>query len=409
MPGAPPPLVKTEVAEPEEEAADFGGDEEAKPEGAPTRAMPDYGDLVDDDELAVVQGGIKETKEEQGEKGEGAPPRKDAIYVAGVQRLTRNHLAEVFESKDLPVFKWVEWISDNAVLCGFEKVADVAIALRGCEAGFHDVVADDRPGPGLWRAQRFMLDFRQATQADRPAADWKKMHRGGKQVREYRFWEAMKDSDQWILGDGDGAQGMKRALPSGEDAIAAADFDDDSQRRKRLRTGGRPEAEDEDIDLLNRMAAQDRVTLTKEEKGESASLPTTNDGPLVNVKAEDEDSRQSRKKADDNWWGADGGDWWGTDSWGGGGGGAWGDDWGAWGRGRPSRRDSRSDGQGQGGERRQRDDAAAEGGKSRETENFVLDMDDAEKAKRSRRADRFKTPAPEALAASAPVPAKQEA
>lgn len=400
MPGYTAPIVKTEVAEVEEEAADYGAPEEetGKPEGAPTRAMPDYGDLLDDDEPSLVQGGVKASKEEDGQNGEASPPRKEAIYIAGVQRLTRTHLAEIFQSKDLPVFKWIEWLDDERCLCVFDQAANAAIALRGCLAGFQDI-SDDRPGPGLWRAQRCMLDFREATQGDRPAEDFKRQHRGGKQVREYRFWECMKDMDKFILGDEDEpAQGVKRSAPSGEDAIAAADWDDDRQRRKRLRRGLRPsEQEEEDIDLLNRMAQQDQNILTKEEAGESTSLPTTNAGPVAEVDADDDD-RAPREKGSADWWGAEGDQWSGekNDLWGswggGGGGGAW--DSNDWSRApRRRRQDDWGRNQGQRGDQRPRNNQPAGGAaksKSSVAGDFSVPMDEAEKDKRSRRGDRFK-------------------
>lgn len=283
MPGYSAPIVKAEAAE---EEVDYGA-----PEGPPLRAMADYGDLVDD-ENPVSGGGAKDTKEEDGPKGALGPPRRDAIHVSGVQRLTRTHLAEVFDSKKLPQFRWVEWLEDDQVLCVFDTPEDAAVALRSCEAGFGDIAVEDvRPGPGLWRAQRYMLDFRMATQEDRPDPEFKKKHRGGQQVREYRFWEAMKDADKNILGE-DEVQGLKRAAPSGEDAFAAADWDDDAQRRKRLRHGAHPGDDDEeegDIDLLSRMAQQDKLILTKEEDGKSTSLPKVNDEPLANVTFDDKD------------------------------------------------------------------------------------------------------------------------
>lgn len=59
-------------------------------------------------------------------------------------------------------------------------------AIDGFEQG------RDKPGPGLWRAIRGMMDFRQATVLDVPSANFKKQHRAGRQVRDYRFWEAAK-------------------------------------------------------------------------------------------------------------------------------------------------------------------------------------------------------------------------
>ncbi|OLP77909.1 hypothetical protein AK812_SmicGene41977 [Symbiodinium microadriaticum] len=78
-----------------------------------------------------------------------------------------------------------------------DEMAAATIALAGCLRGFEE--GSDRPGPGLWRAVRGMLDFRQAAATDVPGPNFKKWHRAGRQVRDYRFWEAAKDIDRNIL------------------------------------------------------------------------------------------------------------------------------------------------------------------------------------------------------------------
>lgn len=291
-----------------EEEVDFGGEQEADPGPPPRRAAPDYGDLEDDD--AATRGGPGEpAKVEQGAAEKGAPgePRKEAILISGVQRLTRTHVAQLFEAKSLPVFKFVEWISDDQVIAIYDDEEKAATALRGVEAGFGDVTMDaDGPGPGLWRAQRCMLDFRMATEDDAPSSEWKKKHRGGKQVREFRFWESMKDMSKNVLED----RGEKRAVPSGEDALAAADWDDDRQRRKRLRTGDVADEDEEEIDLLRKMADQDRSIMPKREAEDASTAPNpVYDMPLVASEVGQEliagsgQHKQGRWNEDFNGWG----------------------------------------------------------------------------------------------------------
>mmetsp|Transcript_51256 Transcript_51256/g.166185 ORF Transcript_51256/g.166185 Transcript_51256/m.166185 type:complete len:399 (+) Transcript_51256:115-1311(+) len=396
------PVVKAEAGE---EEPDFGGPEEdaaeAKPKievGGPQRAMPDYGDLVDDDGPAPSS-----TKEELGASARNAPQRKEGILVRGVARLTRTHLAELFEVKRLPVFKWVEWIADDQAICVWEDPRDAATAFKGAATGFGDTGDLESPGPGLWRAQRCMMDFRMATEDDKPTEDFKKKHRGGKQVREFRFWECMKDMSSNILGEQE-MQGMKRPLvPSGEDTFAAADFDDDVSRRKRLRAGMRPGEDEEEIDLLQKMAELDRAILAKQElNDEGVPVSKVNDTSLVKHESYEEErqaksSDEGKRKAGSTTWGS----WQHDDRWGDdGNAGGQGDEREEWKKG-DGRKRRRADGDGGGGERKggrkgggKGDGGTGDGGgggrAAKAVEGFEVAADDDEQARRAKRADRFK-------------------
>lgn len=157
------------------------------------------------------------------------------------------------------------------------------------------------PGPGLWRGQRGMLDFREAMTADRAQPSFRKQHRGGRQVREFRFWAAIKDMDQQILANED-SKGQKRPVPSGEDAIAAAGWDDGddvwatpARKRRRTSTG----TDEEAIELLEEMAKQDKEILSKEE---DEGLPQASNEALVNVKFEDETWENDKWGNSHSWW-----------------------------------------------------------------------------------------------------------
>jgi len=379
----------------QEDEVDYGGD--AADAGPPSRAMPDYTDLVDDDVAEACS--ARQPKEEEAPSGQ---VRKEAILVSGVARLTRTHLAEVFESKRLPEVQSVEWIADDRATCVFASAKDAADAFTGCQEGFADTSADHaRPGPGLWRAQRFMLEFRMATQDDRPASDFKKQHRAGKFVREYRFWESVKDADKRTLGDLD----VEMAAPSGEDGLAAAVWDDDRQRRKRLRGGGAADEDDDDqgVDLLSAMAQQDKSILVKEEAGESRALPNVYDEPLAESRFGDEDELW-RHRVQELWRPGGRGqkrrnDWEDGDWWGNGGRGSkrqktwndrsWDGDRGSWNN--PQKR-QRTSADGRDGDRR---GGQVEGSKGAR-EGFTLETSAEEEAKRKRRANRFGSNALEA-------------
>lgn len=274
MPQDEPQAVVTEV----EETADFG-DEAAAPEAstrpapapaptpaqsAPQRALPDYGDLVDGDDEPESKPKIA-VKDEADPDAASAPKRPDAIYIKGCERLNRGHLAEIFEAKNLPEFVRVEWISDSEVIVVFSTDEDATTVFNSAIEGFRDVDDDGAPGPGLWRARRGMLDFRMATVADKADFGFKRLHRGGRQVRDFRMWTALTDMDKKILSQEDELnEQYKRPAP------ARDDLDDDGQpKSKRLKRG-----HDEGIDLLERMAHLDKKVLVKqEEKGELDPLP----------------------------------------------------------------------------------------------------------------------------------------
>lgn len=188
------------------------------------------------------------------------------MFMGGVNRLSRGHLAEIFASKSLPSFQRLDWIADDRVILVFSSAEDASAALAGCGSGFDDaaVKGEEKPGPGLWRAQRGMLEIRQATVADHPDLESKRQHRGGRQVREYRFWEAIKDVDRSILD----TKGTKRPAPSGEDALAAAipwdEIAEEAPARKRRRMAFGDDDE-EAPSLLEQMSQLDRQILAKKE------------------------------------------------------------------------------------------------------------------------------------------------
>eukprot|EP00933_Yihiella_yeosuensis_P028145 TRINITY_DN21954_c0_g1_i1.p1 TRINITY_DN21954_c0_g1~~TRINITY_DN21954_c0_g1_i1.p1 ORF type:complete len:516 (+),score=129.64 TRINITY_DN21954_c0_g1_i1:51-1550(+) len=286
------PIVKTENAEGEPDVPDYGDDNEesgaatsqAAPVAttpvskveAPARAMPDYTDLCDDDDTGPApEVGIAKKEEVDRAKGERRP---DAILVSGANRLQRGHLAEIFASKRLPSFHSLEWIADHEVICVFDTAEAAARSLAGALAGF-DQAGEDRPGPGLWRAQRGMLDFREATVADAPAADFKRQHRAGRQVRDYRFWEAAKEIDGGIMDAEEAKGNLKRAAPSGEDAIAAAVLARELEppAKKRRKSSAQPIApkgeEEEAPDILTQMAKQDKEIIGLKQEPEDQPHP----------------------------------------------------------------------------------------------------------------------------------------
>merc|ERR1712176_79633 len=180
-----------------------------------------------------------------------------------------NHLTEIFVSKRLPDFSSCDWLSDENVLCIFNNPQDAKKALTGCLKGFDDAETKDDvpPGPGLWRAQRSMLEFREATVDDKADPMNKRQHRAGRQVREFRFWGAITEQSKTILAGQEYETILKRLAPSGEDAMAAAEFDDfdDVPPAKKRRVGMANASEEEGIDLLEEMASLDKKILVKAE------------------------------------------------------------------------------------------------------------------------------------------------
>lgn len=260
-------------AEIDDAAADFG-DETAAPEtgdqatqaaAAPTRAMPDYGDVMDGGE-EDIKPNIK-VKDEPRSDPALAPKRPDAVLISGVQRLNRTHIADVFKSKQLPEFLRLDYIGDDQVIAVFSTDEEAAKVVKSAAEGFRDVADDGAPGPGLWRAMRGMMDFRQATIADEPPMGFKRQHRGGKQVREFRFWTAATDMGNKILAEEDELNEIrKRPAPERQEV------DDSGQpKAKRARTTKGAEA---GIDLLEKMMSADKnIFVKEEERGDLAPLP----------------------------------------------------------------------------------------------------------------------------------------
>jgi len=388
-----------EGAKAEDEVPDYGGPGADEPQDAPRgpiRAMPDYGDLVDDAESGSTaqRGPPKQEEGGQGRMATKPESRPTALHISGVQRLNRGHITEVFSSKKLPLFVRLDWLSDDQVICVFTDSATAATALAGARAGFTNVTlpGDAMPGPGLWRAQRCMLEFREATTADVPDPSNRRLHRAGRQVREYRFWEALKDQTKDCLNIEESRGGIKRLLPSGEDAIAAAEWDDFSTSRgnKRRRVGQVAAGSDEEpIDMLEQMANADKEILAKQEDVEAPVIPPASDMSLVNPKWDDEEDgrKESQKeKGDDEWWGDDWGQSWkgGNDSWwrGGGGGrrrgrGNWQEEWG-------------DDDAGAWNRKRRRGGGKAGGGKGQESDAQTYIPSEEEQAKRAKRSLRFR-------------------
>jgi len=358
-----------------DEKGDEQKDTKANTKSEPQREMPDYGDLVDGD----AAGAGVEVKDDVKAQPEG-DRRPQAIYISGVQRLTRTHLAEVFDSKSLPQFVRLEWIGDEEVVCIFKSAEDAAFALKSAQSGFGDTAVEDvRPGPGLWRAQRGMLDFRYATTGDRPGLGWKKQHRAGKQVREFRFWEAIKDMDRGILDKEDEALGIKR-IP------LFTELPPEKRRRVDPDAGGA-------IDLLEQMAAQDKGLLAKEDKKDNddeAPWPVEwEKAAEANAEIVDEGEKAWDENSD-AWWKGSWQDW-------GGRGGGWQ---------RDGRNNWNSDGKARGDSywsaepRKRRRGGAAEGRGGGGVLPEWGDVDDTERAKRSKRSERFQTPAKSGPAAT---------
>ncbi|CAE7692455.1 unnamed protein product [Symbiodinium sp. CCMP2592] len=131
-----------------------------------------------------------------------------------------------------------------------------------------------------------MLDFRQAAATDIPGPNFKKWHRAGRQVRDYRFWEAAKEIDGNIL-DSLEQKGTKRDAPTGEDAIAAAVYANElgeAPRKKRRKNKG-PVEEEEAPDLLQQMAQKDRELMALKEEVQPEDTPMEGaDGPGTEVR-----------------------------------------------------------------------------------------------------------------------------
>lgn len=268
MPGDEPPAVAAEG----DDAADFGEEAAAQettskpaPAAPPQRAMPDYGDIVDGDDAPEAKPEKVAVKDEEVDAAASAPKRPDAILIRGVQRLNRGHFTEMFEAKNLPELVRIDWVSDAEAVVLFDSEEDAGTVLKSALEGFRDVDVDEAPGPGLWRAQRGMLDFRMATIADKPEFGFKKLHRAGRQVKDFRMWSALTDIDKQILNKEDEIKEQYKRPAPGHD-----DLDDESQPKKKRRKTG----DDDAFDLLERMAQSDKQALVKqEETGDLDELP----------------------------------------------------------------------------------------------------------------------------------------
>lgn len=268
------PQAEAPAAAPEgDDVADFGDEAAAGDatgtQAPPQRAMPDYGDVVDGDDEKETKPEKIAVKDEGASDAASAPKRLDAILITGVERLNRTHIAEIFETKKLPEFVRVDWISDAQVIAVYATDEEAATVLRSAIQGFRDVEDDGAPGPGLWRARRGMLDFRQATIADQPEMGFRRVHRAGKQVREFRLFTAMTDMDKQILEREEAlAEQRKRPAPPRDD------LDESGQPRAKKARTRRDDDREGSIDLLERMAHVDkRILVKQEERGELDDLP----------------------------------------------------------------------------------------------------------------------------------------
>lgn len=278
------------------------------------RAMPDYGDIIDgDDDMQEDKPETKDTKEEPPSYTVGKPvmaqrsdkkwrratitevredglfqvkfdddegkaelrqdqlsqDMPDRIYIKGVERLTRNHIAEILGAMQLPSFKGIVWISDDECVVVFASPRKAAKALNGMKGDFRDLEDYTAPGPGIWRAQRGYLTTRLGRFSDQPEPGFKKKHRCGRQVRAFREWAAMEDermdADEEFDAPGGEWSHWYDAQQQGMDIDM--DFDqfeeeDDNQ-------------DDDGPDLLAQMAMQDKTLLgtskSEREKEESTS------------------------------------------------------------------------------------------------------------------------------------------
>lgn len=263
------------------------------------RAMPDYGDIIDgEDDMQEDKPETKDTKEEAPQLTVGKPvmaqhsdkkwrratitevrengsftvkfdddegkaelrqdqlsqDMPDRIYIKGIERLTRNHIAEILGAMQLPTFKGIIYISDDECVVVFTSPRKAGKALSGLKGGFRDLEDYSAPGPGIWRAQRGYLTFRLGRFTDVPEAGFKKKHRCGRQVRAFREWAAAEDErmevDEEFAAGGEWSHWYD-AQQQGMDIDM--DFDDFQEEGSA--------DEDEGPDLLSQMAMQDKSLL----------------------------------------------------------------------------------------------------------------------------------------------------
>lgn len=274
----------------EEDGADYDAEEGAKVEPA-EREAPDYGDLIDDSVDASVGA----------ESQELCKLRPGVLHVSGVQRLTRSHLQEVLKAAKMPVFNKLEWISDEEVLMMFTSPESAITVLMGVERGFAEITEDSAAGnPGLWRARRGMLEFRQANASHTPAPGFKRHHRAGRQTREFRDWAS--------------TQGQKR---SADDAWAEDDMERQPSKRARLDDVG-----NKGFELLEQMAKQDQLILTKEEPLQDDFWADTEgrdsdfvQGTFHPPQEPHRDDGREDERGHNSWRAQDRGGWWQESQW----------------------------------------------------------------------------------------------
>eukprot|EP00927_Polykrikos_kofoidii_P035637 TRINITY_DN30187_c0_g1_i1.p1 TRINITY_DN30187_c0_g1~~TRINITY_DN30187_c0_g1_i1.p1 ORF type:complete len:1299 (-),score=320.86 TRINITY_DN30187_c0_g1_i1:294-4190(-) len=95
-----------------------------------------------------------------------ATERCNAIFISGATNLTKKHISELLEAKDLPDLVALEHVSKDDVVCVFASAEEASEALQGMQEGFEHVEVQEQEGPGLWRVRHGHLTFRMATTAD---------------------------------------------------------------------------------------------------------------------------------------------------------------------------------------------------------------------------------------------------
>merc|ERR1719272_194151 len=105
------------------------------------------------------------------------------------------------------------------------------------------------------------MDFRQATIADVSDSSYKRQHRSGKQVREFRLFSKLGDMDKEILeNEKERKEAFKRAAPA-----EAGDEGQPKAKRARKSDGD---------DMLEQMMNNDKKLLVKQEaNGDLDDLP----------------------------------------------------------------------------------------------------------------------------------------
>lgn len=97
-----------------------------------------------------------------------ALPRLEAVHIAGAERLTRTHFAQLFEALDLPALVDFQHLSKTEVLCVFAGAAEAEQVLERLEDDFEDdpPIELEEEGPAMWRARKGYFKVRLASTAD---------------------------------------------------------------------------------------------------------------------------------------------------------------------------------------------------------------------------------------------------